>query len=115
MRRSLALLLLSTAACSGGQDVPEAFVGVDQADLAGAELPADVAAAAQAPLVDDALAVRFAADPALSADGDVETLMRDASATPRFGRDFLVAVRWGYFPPRPATDWVNWSGFVAVS
>ncbi len=109
----------ATGACAGGGDpTPDPFAGVDQATLEAAEPSNELIAAAEAPMIDDGLAIRFTADPSLSSDGDVEALMREPRTDrlpPRFGRDALVAIRWGYFPPHAGGEITDWSGFIAVS
>lgn len=122
MRRNQVSLAIATAllsACAGNGDdeaLPDGFVSAEQADLSGARLPADVAAFAETPLADADAIDGLAFEPAESSDlGVMLDVAEDAAPDARFGRDALVAIRWGYFPARPdATEIVDWSGFVAV-
>jgi hypothetical protein len=114
---------LGACGAAGTEATPEEYVGVDQADLSTADLPAALTVQGQVPLTDAELATpeatRFAADATLAADGDVASFMPadDPSlvTTHRSLREVVVAVRWGYFPPRTADTWIDWSGFVAIS
>ncbi len=117
----LAFTILATGCARDNDPTPEDYLGVDQADLSAATLPGEVDQAGGVPLADTELAApeaaRFAADATLADDGDATTLVEEGSAAEvaRSRREVLVAVRWGYFPARPADTWTDWSGFVAIS
>src|SRR5262245_16932640 len=123
MRRMLAATALCTllfSACETVDRTPEGLIGVEDSDLSYAELPDDVEALAQAPMgsADATGALAFVADGTLAADGNLDaqlTAIEGAPAPAHFGRAAVVAVRWGYFPPRETDELADFSGSIAVS
>jgi hypothetical protein len=112
-----------SAADAGGRPGPDA--GADcspaedilNADLAAAELPAQVVEAADLPVVDaergedGALTYEVVIDPV-----SPSTLVPAITCAPGLETDFLL--RWGHLPPiEPpvATEWADFAGYIAVS
>ncbi len=116
-RLALALAVaVAHGACAAQPDTaPAGFAGVDQSSLDGAELPAELATLAARPLAEGETGTAFVADPTLAADGTID-LAAPATTDEDHGQTAIVAIRWGWFPPRPGEgEWTDFSGFVAVS
>ncbi len=112
-----------TAADAGGRTAPDAGADcrpgedVVNADLAAAELPAEIVEAAEVAVVDaemgeeGAVAYEVVVDPV-----SPSTLVPAITCQPGLEVDILL--RWGHLPPiEPpvATEWADFAGYIAVS